>query len=100
MNDDSILVVAANGGSALPLNTKLPPWATERGPILLWAGLMALLSLVYAGNLEGEDDSTIIPTSFCTRIYSLTVILAESKTVRVGFRRAIFCRSQPRCKLI
>ena len=78
VNDDSILVVAANGGSALPLKYKIAAtWAAREGPILLWAGLMALLSLVYAGNLEGEDDSTSnLRLRFAHGFTALLIILA------------------------
>ena len=56
VNDTSILVVAANGGSDLPLKYKIAAtWAAREGPILLWAGLMGALSLVYGSNLSGES---------------------------------------------
>ena len=59
VNDTSILVVAANGGSDLPLKYKIAAtWAAREGPILLWAGLMGALSLVYGSKLSGESEES------------------------------------------
>ena len=78
VNDSSILVVAANGGSELPLKYKIAAtWAAREGPILLWAGLMSLLSLFYGGNLSGEDDSTrTLRLRFAHGFTALLIILA------------------------
>ena len=77
MNDDSILVVAANGGAALPLKYKIAAtWAAREGPILLWAGLMALLSLIYAGIWKGKMIQLAISGFVLHGFTALLIILA------------------------
>ena len=78
VNDDSILVVAANGGAALPRNTKLLQLGQqERGPnsSLGWVNGSSKFNL--RGNLEGEDDSTSdLRLRFAHGFTALLIILA------------------------
>jgi cytochrome c biogenesis factor len=55
VNDTSVLHVAAFGGDALPLKYRFAAtWAAREGPLLMWLGLLALLSWWWRHPMAGE----------------------------------------------
>ena len=78
-NDTSILHVAANGGEDLPLRYRFAAtWSAREGPVLLWAGLIGILMLLYARPFEKESEEAHLMRLRLKSGFALTLLFISA----------------------
>ena len=79
LNDTSILHVAANGGEDLPLRYRFAAtWSAREGPVLLWAGLIGILMLLYARPFEKESKEAHLMRLRLKSGFALTLLFISA----------------------